>query len=102
MHSIIEKSGSQLQNVHLSNHTKIGISAIKELPPLIQREVRHGAAQAVMWAFVSIMPLMACCVLAASSLGNVWVLGRATNDRTADVIYESYLLALFTVSLVPP
>jgi hypothetical protein len=71
------------------------LNSIANLPPHIQEIIRNGGAHAVMWASVSIVPLMTLSVLAAAFLGNVWIGGKKdkrTGKKTDSmVLYEPYL-----------
>jgi len=53
---------------------------LKSLTPEIQKVVEDHARRGVVWAFISILPFMWLCVLAATFLGNV----RITRTRTVD------------------
>jgi hypothetical protein len=86
---------------NVSPHNTQSLSAINALPPSIQSFVREKAAKAVMWAFISIMPIMGFSVLAAAWLGNVWINSRKNKDNVGTdeksksyVMYGSFLLAL--------
>ena len=70
------------------------VDALAALPPALQVAARAVISDAVRWAFISILPFMGCCVIAATLLGNVWVKGR--KDGTSEVLYGSYLWALVT------
>ncbi|OCK83273.1 MFS multidrug transporter [Lepidopterella palustris CBS 459.81] len=84
-------------------HALQNLTIINDLPPALQGQVRHAGARAVMWAFVSIMPFMACSVVAATLLGNVWI-GKAAKkgkggekgkeEQKGAVLYGVYLLAV--------
>jgi hypothetical protein len=54
---------------------------ISSLPPAIRGPIREKARQGIVWAFISILPFMWLCVLAATGLGNV----RITRKRKIDV-----------------
>jgi hypothetical protein len=84
-----------------AHNTTQSVQGINSLPPNVQDLVRNQAAHAVMWSFISIMPLMALSVVGATVLGNVWIRPKnPANEEEARgaVIYSSYLGALFTVS----
>ncbi|KAF2637038.1 MFS general substrate transporter [Massarina eburnea CBS 473.64] len=91
---------SLAQSSGLSN-----LDTLNNLPPAQQEAVRHAASDAVMWAFISILPFMALSIVAAMFLGNVWI---GTPRKLADdgrvkkegkkgmVMSVPYLYAVFT------
>jgi hypothetical protein len=86
----------------LNTHNTNSLQGIDSLPPAVQDIVRQKAAKAVMWSFISVLPIMACSVLAATMLGNVWIKPKNVTSGQAskgEVMYSPYLVALFTVSL---
>jgi hypothetical protein len=87
----------------LNPHNTQSLQGIHALPPAVQLVVREHAARAVMWSFISVLPLMGLSVVSALMLGNVWISPKKKiaggEKSTGAVIYSSYLLALFTVSL---
>lgn len=74
------------------------LTTINDLPADVQMHVRQAGARAVMWAFVSILPLMACSVVAAALLGNVWIGRREPKEGDENskgaVVYGVYPLAI--------
>lgn len=54
-------------------HAPAGLDAISDLPSEALEAVRATAADAVMWAFISITPFLALSIVAACLLGNVWI-----------------------------
>ncbi|KAF1956189.1 hypothetical protein CC80DRAFT_472895 [Byssothecium circinans] len=84
------------------------LNALDNLPPAQQEAVRRAASDAVMWAFISILPFMALSIVAAAFLGNIWI---GTPRKLADdgsvkregkngmVMSVPYLYALFTGSV---
>lgn len=89
---------------------------ISKLPPGVQEHIRNTAKDAVMWAFISIMPIMAISFVTGIFLGNVWIKkgsGKSADQSRQDgpappaddeediesneVVYVSYLWALITV-----
>jgi hypothetical protein len=85
-----------------ARNTTQSLQGINALPIDVQNLVRDQAARAVMWSFISILPLMGLSVVAACLIGNVWI--KPKNPRNEDekrgmIIYSSFLAALFTVSL---
>ena len=72
------------------------VGALARLPPDARAATQAAFADAVHWAFVSILPFMGCCVVAATLLGNVWVRVKGRTDGSSEVLYGSYLAALLT------
>ncbi|OCL12045.1 MFS general substrate transporter [Glonium stellatum] len=74
------------------------LTTISDLPANVQERVREAGARAVMWAFVSVLPFMACSVVAAALLGNVWIgrgkLKESDENSKGAVLYGVYPLAL--------
>lgn len=91
--------GQTVGGVSAHNKTQ-SLQGINSLPPEIQNIVREKAARAVMWSFISVLPVMGLSILAATVLGNVWIRPKSNNgeESHAAIIYSSYLLAAFTVS----
>jgi hypothetical protein len=84
-------------------HNTRNLDSINQLPADILADVRHAAARAVMWSFISILPLMALSVVASLCMGNVWIVGQkhqVEGGDTGSVLYTSYLTAALRVS--PP
>jgi hypothetical protein len=110
---------------NLSVHDTQSLGAIADLPPAVQEIVRNAGKDAVMWAFISIMPIIAISLVSGMFLGNVWIkptgetgqqerrveegqeknksegndVGDDDGSKTSEVIYVSYLYALFKVCL---
>jgi hypothetical protein len=85
-----------------SRNSTQSIQGINSMPASTQNIIRDNAAHAVMWSFISVLPLMGLSVAAATMLGNVWIKPPKSADNQQSkgaVIYSSYLLALFTVGL---
>lgn len=77
------------------------ISSISAQSPAAQKQIRDGARDGVVWAFVAIVPFMWLCVLAAAGLGNVRITrkrkvdgGSGRVDFSDDVTEDSYLGSL--------
>lgn len=91
---------------------------IAHLPPTEQSAVRTAGKEAVMWAFISIMPFMGVSMVTGLFLGNVWIRKRMTgNDEenkekgrdvvddgiaSSEVIYVPFLWALVKVCVPFP
>jgi MFS family permease len=56
-----------------SLHNQASLSAIGTLPPAEQKAIRSQGATATMWAFISILPILAISLVASVGLGNVWI-----------------------------
>jgi MFS family permease len=90
------------QNVatNFTSNSTSSLQSINQLPTAIQDQIREKAAKAVMWSFISVLPIMALSVTSAILLGNVWIKPSGKMDQKdarGEVIYSSYLAALFTV-----
>lgn len=93
----------QVGAANLTSHSAQSLQGIDALPPAAQDFVRQNAAHAVMWSFISVLPIMGLSVAAATMLGNVWIKPKKSTDGKRSkgaVLYSSYLLALMTVCLV--
>lgn len=64
-------------NVHFSTHTQDSLDAINQLSPDAQQAFRNQANNAVVLAFVAVVPIVALSILASLLLGNV----RITEDK---------------------
>ncbi|EER29299.1 Major Facilitator Superfamily protein [Coccidioides posadasii C735 delta SOWgp] len=99
---------------HVDTHVTQSLDFISDLPEPMQSYVRNTGKDAVMWAFVSITPIMAISLVAIIFLGNVWIksskakeaMEKAKREGTHDdgivsseVIDKPYLLALITGSV---
>ena len=65
-------------------HDQAALSAINKLPPAEQEAVRARGATATMWAFISILPLLALGVVATIGMGNVWISKREKASTVAE------------------
>ncbi|KKK13292.1 hypothetical protein AOCH_003610 [Aspergillus ochraceoroseus] len=84
------------------------LSAIDSLPSSVQVIIRSYAREAIMWAYISILPILGISVITGLFLGNVWINkrkkseevesnnGTVEDDSYSEVIYVPYLYALFT------
>ncbi|KAL4966515.1 putative MFS multidrug transporter [Aspergillus stella-maris] len=87
------------------------LSFIADLPPSLQEAVRMKGRDAIMWAYIAILPILGISLVTGLFLGNVWIKkkcrteesnveGGATQEeegRTgeSEVIYVPYLYAVF-------
>ncbi|OCT51446.1 Major Facilitator Superfamily protein [Cladophialophora carrionii] len=60
-------------------HTQASLDLIDDLPAATQEAIRAQGATATMWAFISILPILACSLLASLFLGNVWISKKKKN-----------------------
>lgn len=58
------------------------LSAIADLPAPQQKAVRMMGRDAVMWAFISIMPIIGTGLITGFFLGNVWIKNKTTATTT--------------------
>ncbi|OJJ47827.1 hypothetical protein ASPZODRAFT_15276 [Penicilliopsis zonata CBS 506.65] len=68
------------------------LSFIDDLPAAEQAVVRAAGKQAIVWAFLAIMPIMGISLVTGWFIGNVWIKGRG--QKHSEVIYVPYLYAL--------
>ncbi|OJD18915.1 hypothetical protein AJ78_01101 [Emergomyces pasteurianus Ep9510] len=97
-------------------HSSQSLDEISKLPPAVQEHIRNTGKDAVMWAFISIMPIMAISFVTGIFLGNVWIKkgrGKDADQNQQDtppgddeediesnqVVYVSYLWAFITGTL---
>ncbi|RMJ24466.1 MFS multidrug transporter, partial [Aspergillus sp. HF37] len=83
------------------------LSSIADLSPAAKSAVRDTAKEAVMWAFISIMPVLGVSLVTGFFLGNVWI--KPSNGRarigdedekeeeiaSSEVVHVPYLWAMF-------
>jgi len=82
-----------------SHNSTSSLQQIDALPPVTQNLIREGAARGVMYSFISVTPIMAAAVVAASVLGNAWISPKKKTGREVSkgaVMYTSFLWAAFT------
>ena len=92
-------------------HNTQSLSNIASLPDAVQDRIRMAGKDAVMWAFIAIMPIMGISLVTGMFLGNVWIKEKGgTGDEekrveeeedevgSSEVIYVPYLWALMKVS----
>ncbi|PYH96397.1 MFS multidrug transporter [Aspergillus ellipticus CBS 707.79] len=99
----LEGAGSTL-NVHDTN----SLSFLNDLPASVKESVQLAGKNAIMWAYISILPIMGISLMTAMIMGNVWVnmKAKSIDDESQDssqdsgererseVIYVPYLWAL--------
>ncbi|GFN15525.1 hypothetical protein AtubIFM56815_003356 [Aspergillus tubingensis] len=96
----LEGTGSSL-NVHDTN----SLAFLDNLPAAVQDSVHMVAKDAIMWAFISIIPIIGLSLITTTIMGNVWVNVRAKEDGEhtggnniedgrSEVIHVPYLWAL--------
>ncbi|PLB45074.1 MFS general substrate transporter [Aspergillus steynii IBT 23096] len=92
----------------LNLHDTSSLSFINELSAAQQTAVRVMGRDAIMWAYISIMPIMGVSLVAGLGLGNVWIKsvsrGRGRDEEQgagkedmghSEVIYVPFLWALW-------
>ncbi|KAI9756895.1 MAG: hypothetical protein M4579_003649 [Chaenotheca gracillima] len=57
------------------------IASLNNLPPAQKQAVQNSARDAVVWSFISLLPILALSVVAASFLGNVRITKRSATER---------------------
>ncbi|RAL06804.1 putative MFS multidrug transporter, partial [Aspergillus homomorphus CBS 101889] len=96
--------GGSGSSTTLNVHDKDSLSLLNGLPAAAQEAVRAAGKDAIMWAFVAILPIMGVSLLTGLLMGNVWVKvqgdgdGDAGAEARSEVIYVPYLWALAKVS----
>ncbi|KAL2835470.1 major facilitator superfamily domain-containing protein [Aspergillus pseudoustus] len=84
---------------------------IAALPDALQEGVRNAGKDAIMWAYIAIMPILGISLVTGLFMGNVWIRkrgkkstegrvegqtgGDAEDGNTSEVIYVPYLYAVF-------
>lgn len=63
-------------------HNTASLDAVNDAPPELQAAIRSTGADAVMWAFISIIPLLSLALIANLFLGNVWI---SKHEKTVDL-----------------
>jgi predicted MFS family arabinose efflux permease len=61
------------------------LDAVNDAPPELRTEIRHTGADAVMWAFISIIPVLGLSLLANLFLGNVLISKHENPTSSQDV-----------------
>jgi len=83
-----------------SLHDQDVFQAIDNLPHIEQEVIRSAGATATMWAFVSILPLLALSMISSSGLGNVWISQRRSKsqEEKADITVPAEELKVLSSS----
>ncbi|KAL4915408.1 major facilitator superfamily domain-containing protein [Aspergillus aurantiobrunneus] len=74
---------------------------VDSLPADVQEKVRLAGRDAIMWAYIAILPILGVSLLTGFCLGNVWIkkrkVGRVEGGEAgeSEVIYVAYLYAVF-------
>jgi hypothetical protein len=91
------------------------LSFINSLPADAQAKVRTSGRDAIMWAYIAILPIIGISILTTMFMGNVWI-GKRKNRTAAveqgmsedetrsgesEVVFVPYLYALAKVSIRP-
>lgn len=95
--------------VNINIHDTSSLDSIRSLPANLQQLVHTAGKNAVMWAFVGIMPIMGISLVASLFLGNVWIKPKKKQTiqdgaeeqelpaGTSEVVYVPYLYAVLKV-----
>ncbi|KAE8156343.1 major facilitator superfamily domain-containing protein [Aspergillus tamarii] len=100
--SVVSGSAGGGLDVHDSN----SLAFIADLPAEAQRSVRLAGRDAIMWAYISVLPIMGLSLVTGLFIGNVWIKPKSKKDEEqrdvsedesshSEVIYVPYLWALF-------
>jgi hypothetical protein len=91
-------------------HNTDSLDSISALPQNVQDIVRNVGKDAIMWAFIAILPILGISLVTGLFLGNVWIKPSKESKKdtekgkreagTSEVIYVPYLYALFKVSFL--
>ncbi|PYH82977.1 MFS multidrug transporter [Aspergillus uvarum CBS 121591] len=85
----------------LNVHDQSPLSMLDGLSAAAQEAIRVAGKDAIMWAFIAILPIMGVSLLTGLIMGNVWVnvAGADGGEARSEVIHEPYLWALATGNL---
>ncbi|KAB8262034.1 major facilitator superfamily domain-containing protein [Aspergillus pseudonomiae] len=86
-------------------HDTNSLAFIADLPADAQRSVRMAGKDAIMWAFIAVLPIMGLSLVTGLFIGNVWIKPKPKTDEEqrnalqdesshSEVIYVPYLWAL--------
>ena len=89
-------------------HDTNSLAFIADLPADAQRSVRMAGKDAIMWAFIAVLPIMGLSLVTGLFIGNVWIKPKPKTDEEqrnalqdesshSEVIYVPYLWALLKV-----
>jgi hypothetical protein len=88
-------------------HSTDSLDSVSALPQNVQDIVRNVGKDAIMWAFIAILPILGISLVTGLFLGNVWIKPSKESKKetengereagTSEVIYVPYLYALFKV-----
>ncbi|KAH8700591.1 putative MFS multidrug transporter [Talaromyces proteolyticus] len=90
-------------------HNTNSLDSINSLPQSVQQVIRDAGKDAIMWAFIAIMPILGISLVTGFFLGNVWIKPKKNDGeeagkadaKTSEVVYVPYLYALFKASFRP-
>ncbi|THC93928.1 hypothetical protein EYZ11_006610 [Aspergillus tanneri] len=95
---------SSAGNANFNVHDTSSLSVITTLSPAAQKVVRMAGKDAIMWAYISILPVMGVSLISGLLMGNVWIKPKSKDEdqehvdaegsRHSEVVYVSYLWAL--------
>ncbi|KAL2864021.1 putative MFS multidrug transporter [Aspergillus lucknowensis] len=105
-------AGDDVSAQNLGHGGAQSLDFIDSLPQGVQVAVRSAGRDAIMWAYIAIMPIMGISLVTGLFMGNVWIRKRKANNSStysavqggeasggrmdSEVIYVPYLYAIFT------
>ncbi|KAL3461957.1 major facilitator superfamily domain-containing protein [Aspergillus heterothallicus] len=114
MASLSASGGGGVSAEDLGRGGAESLGFIAALPDAVQESVRNAGKEAIMWAYISIMPILGISLVTGLFMGNVWIRkrakkssagGRAEGGQTAvveaddasasEAVYVPYLYAVF-------
>ncbi|KAK2733967.1 hypothetical protein FQN57_001904 [Myotisia sp. PD_48] len=81
MASVFRPSGVESNADFNMTSASQSLNSIDNLPPEVQNMIRDQAKNAVMWAFISIIPICALALFAVTILGNVWIKSEKAKEE---------------------
>lgn len=78
--AVSQQLGVNGQDVNV--HNTASLDAVNDAPPELQKAIRSTGADAVMWAFISLLPFIGLALVANLFLGNVWI---SKHEKALDV-----------------
>lgn len=86
----------------LNVHDQSSLSMLDGLSAAAQEAIRAAGKDAIMWAFIAILPIMGVSLLTGLIMGNVWVnVVEDGGEARSEVIHVPYLWAVAKVSPSP-
>lgn len=108
----LDSLGGSSSSSSFDPHNTDSLDSISALPQNVQDVVRNAGKDAIMWAFIAILPILGISLVTGFFLGNAWVKpskrkqeeeeeaesGSKHEAGTSEAIYVPYLYALLKVS----